>query len=243
MAVQVFGPGTISDLLHLEIRDEGSLSLASAPVHVLTQNSCDDTRYALVVDADLNRRALMDLLFAVAPYKAHGPDRFSRVLDNWALLERAKTSSASESLTLQHAARLKFSWHEFVRHRHVFVDVLQDAAGEQQVTPLLTWSRGADGKRRWEFAIQDTGFLRTIEDNRPEVTGRRLDTLVGLVTIPYFVPELRKRWHAWQPLARGEKSNYIGPASVPVLVLTHRRALLNSTLCQCVEEYITERTR
>jgi hypothetical protein len=184
----------------------------------------------------------MDLLFAVAPYKAHGPDRFSRVLDNWALLERAKSSSASESLMLQHSRSLKFSWHEFVRHRQVFVDVFQDVAKPQRVTPLLTWSRAADGKGRWEFSTPDRELLRTIEDLRPEGAESQLDTLVGLVTIPYFVPELRKGWRAWQPLVRGEKSNYIGPASVPVLVLMHRRALLNSTLCRSVETYIAERT-
>ena len=31
----------------------------------------------------------MDLLYTLAPYKAHGPDRFARVLDNWALYDRA----------------------------------------------------------------------------------------------------------------------------------------------------------
>ena len=61
------------------------------------------------------------------------------------------------------------------------------------------------------------------------------DTLVGLVTVPYLQTELTRRWPAWRPLVKGGKSNYIGPASVPIMSLMHRRALLNSSLIRAVE--------
>jgi hypothetical protein len=36
------------------------------------------------------------------------------------------------------------------------------------------------------------------------------------------------------------KSNYIGPASVPVVALKHRRALLNSIFIKSVEEFAVD---
>jgi hypothetical protein len=64
------------------------------------------------------------------------------------------------------------------------------------------------------------------------------DSLLGLVTVPYFLPELHRRWPAWRPLTKGGKSNYVGPASVPMMALIHRRALLNSALIRGAEAYI-----
>ena len=62
--------------------------------------------------------------------------------------------------------------------------------------------------------------------------------MLGLVTVPYFLPELRKNWPAWKPLVKNGKSNYIGPASVPMMALLHRRALLNSALVRSAEEWL-----
>jgi hypothetical protein len=238
MTAQVFGPTTIPDLLGRKLEDARSLSLTAAQAHVISQESPGGTEYTLVLGAALGRRALMDLLYTLAPYKAHGPDRFARVLDNWGLHDRAKSSSASEHLFREHARSLKFSWHEFARHRHVFMEVLQDEAGDRYVMPVVSWSSQADGRRRWCFEAPDDATRRAIAKLVEVDLGRaEPNPLVGLVTVPYFVPELRETWRAWQPLVKGGKSNYVGPASVPVVALMHRRAILNSVLVKRVEEY------
>jgi len=69
-------------------------------------------------------------------------------------------------------------------------------------------------------------------------TPAQMDALLGLVTVPYFLPELHKDWRAWQPLVKNGKSNYIGPASVPMMALLHRRKLLNSALVRSAEEWL-----
>ena len=185
----------------------------------------------------------MDLLYTLAPDKAHGPDRFARVLDNWRLHDRARTSSGSESLLLQHAAALKFSWHEFARHRDLFIELLEGGT-DRRVVPLVTWMRTADSHRRWQFDPLDGCVAQAIEKVLPLFEGDEgrssptFDSLVGLLTIPYFCPDLHRNWRAWQPLVKDGKSNYIGPASVPVVALRHRRALLNSAFIQRVEAYV-----
>jgi hypothetical protein len=243
MTLQVLEPTTIPDLLGREIKDERSLSLTSAAAHIIRHESTDRIQFAVVLGTALTRRGLMDLLYTLAPYKAHGPDRFARVLDNWGLHDRAKSSSTSESLLIEHAKSLKFAWHEFARHRHVFMEVLQDQAEDRRVAPLITWSKRSDGKRTWDFDLGDGTLCEAVEELVPvlfrgqTLEQTRLDSLVGLVTIPYFLPELRRKWRAWQPLVKGGKSNYVGPASVPVVALMHQRAILNSTFVTCAEEY------
>ena len=66
----------------------------------------------------------------------------------------------------------------------------------------------------------------------------QMDALLGLVTVPYLLPELRKNWPAWKPLVKDGKSNYIGPASVPMMALLHQRALLNSALVRSAEAWL-----
>jgi hypothetical protein len=249
MTLQILEPTTIPYLLGREIRDERSLSLTTTTAYIISHESTDRAQFAVLLGAALPRRGLMDLLFTLAPYKAHGPDRFARVLDNWGLHDRAKSSSASESLMLEHAKSLKSAWHEFARHRPVFMEVMQDQAEDRRVVPLMTWSKRRDGKRGWDFDLGDGPLLRTANELLPVLFPDRtperiqLDSLVGLVTIPYFLPELRRRWRAWQPLVKGGKSNYIGPASVPVVALMHQRAILNSALVSCAEEYAQSQSR
>jgi len=232
-------------LLGREMSDEGTLSLTRAPAYVVRQaTGGGGAQYALVVREALGRRGLMDLLYAIAPYKAHGPDRFARVLDNWGIFDRAKTNSASENLFLQHANSLKFAWQLFGEHRDLFVAIFEDVSETTRALPILSWEKNAAGVRNWRFDAPDTSVVRAIEEavpifGGPERPGRaELDTLVGLVTIPYFLPELRKKWSAWQPLVKNGKSSYIGPASMFVVALRHRRALLNSILIMRAEEYV-----
>ena len=240
MTSTVRGPLSVDSLMPAQIDDERRFLLASAPFYIFRQHLDNRTLYSILMDAPLDRRGLMDLLFTVAPYKAHGPDRFSRVLDNWALFDRAKTSATSESLMLEHAKSLRFSWQEFERHRDAFSGVLHGQT--QSVLPLIAWSNTALGRRRWEFSAPDPELLREIQEVRPGTTGEQLDTLVGLVAIPYLLPELCSKWRAWRPLVKGGKSNYIGPASVPVMALLNRQALLKSALIQRAEAYVAERT-
>jgi len=228
-----------------EVKDELSMSLAQAPAYVARHEAAGgETQYAVVLGEALGRRGLMDLLYTIAPYKAHGPDRFARVLDNWGLHDRAKTSSASESLFLQHAASLKRSWQEFSRHRELFIAIFEDESEKTRVLPVVTWERSPGGARKWQFESLEQGALQALESSVPILMGldgsgqTQLDSLVGLVTIPYFLPELRQRWRAWQPLVKDGKSNYIGPASMPVVAMMHRRALLNSVFIRNAEDSI-----
>ena len=239
---EVLGPLTIQQIVGREVRDERSLSLDAAPAFVLKQDRGDGAlRYAVALGQILGRRGLMDLLFTLAPYKAHGPDRFARVLDNWRLHDRAKTSSGSHNLLLQHVASLGLSWQVFSRHRERLIAVLEDESEARRVLPIVTWEKTAAGVRKWLLEGPDDGLLEHLHKALPILRGQSpeagidVNPLVGLVTIPYFLPELHRNWPAWQPLVKDGKSNYIGPASVPVMALRHRRAILNSRFIRAVE--------
>ena len=242
MALRVSGPITIPSMLSRDFTDERTLALGRSPAYVVRQDHSDaSAHYTVVIGAGLGCRALMDLLYTLAPYKAHGPDRFPRVLDNWRIHDRARTSSASASLLLQHANALKFSWHEFARHRDLFVRILEDQTESRRALPIVSWSKDATGRRSWRLGPPDDALSQTIAELIPGLMTSGApqapvpDALAGLVTIPYFLPQLRQRWPAWRPLVKDGKSNYIGPASVPVIALTHRRALLNSPFTHTAE--------
>jgi hypothetical protein len=241
-ASKVLGPVTVADLAGREVSDERSLSLAQTPAYIARHDrGGGEAQYTVVLGEALGRRGLMDLLYTIAPYKAHGPDRFARVLDNWRLHDRAKTSSGSESLLLQHANSLKLSWHEFAKHRELFIAIFEDESENTRVLPVVTWEKSPDGARKWRFDGLDRALVDTLGSSVPILCGlhesaqTELDSLVGLVTLPYFLPELRKNWRAWQPLVKNGKSNYIGPASMAVVCLMHRRALLNSAFIRSAE--------
>jgi hypothetical protein len=231
------------------MKDEGSLSLARAPAFVVRHDrEGDAVRYAVVLGEAIGRRGLMDLLYTLAPYKAHGPDRFARVLDNWRLHDRAMTSSASENLLLQHARSLKLSWQVFAAHRDLFISIFEDETETRRVVPVINWERSPDGTRKWQFEGLEPALVQALEGSVRVLTGvglsgsLRLDSLVGLITVAYFLPELYKNWLAWQPLVKDGKSNYIGPASIPVVALRHRRAFLNSALIKSAEAYMDTAT-
>src|SRR5688572_11211881 len=242
--MKLLGPTTPEDFVGRPLADELSLSLCHAPAHGVRQDLDDGTvRYALVLGQALGRRALMDLLYTLAPYKAHGPDRFARVLDNWALHDRAAgaNSGASLALVALHAQSLKLSWQVFTEHRPLFFSIFADQTESTRAVPLLTWERNTAGTRRWQFAAPEASLLQMLlaAGAVPDAeTQPQLDAVLGLVTVPYFLPELRKTWKAWQPLVKNGKSNYIGPASVPMICLLHRRALLNSTLVRSAEAWL-----
>jgi hypothetical protein len=240
--LKVLGPKTVTSLLGREIVDEMSLSLVAGPVYGVRQEQEDGSvSYTLTLGQALGRRALMDLLYTLAPYKAHGPDRFARVLDNWGLHDRAASGGGSQALLQQHANSLKLSWQVFTEHRPLFFAILADQMENTCALPVLTWKTNADGKREWQFDTPD-GALAQVFEAAGALPGSgpapQMDALLGLVTLPYFQPELRKNWPAWKPLVKGGKSNYIGPASVPMMALLHCRALLNSPFVRSAEGWL-----
>ena len=238
-----FCKSSLSALVGSVIEDYGVLTLAEATAYASVRDIGNGaSEYALLIGRSLGRRALMDLLYSVAPYKAHGPDRFARVLDNWRLHDRAKTSTASESLLLQHSLSLKANWEVFAAHRNLFIEVLEDLTETVRVVPFLSWTKDRNGRRRWklptptlsfeELAVADSDLSRLASEGKST-----LDALVGLVTVPYLFPRLRANWPQWQPLVRGGKSNYVGPASSAMISLQHRRALLNCPLVVRTEAF------
>lgn len=198
--------------------------VGGASCHVARESIDGGIRHTAVIEAPLGRRALMDVLYALAPYKAHGPDRFARVLDNWAIFDRAKTGGgASSNLFEQHVRGLGNNWRVFEAHRDAFVSTFADASESFCVVPYVAWETSRDGKRRWLF------------DGVSVPAGDHPDSVVGLVTLVYLQPSLAAKWPAWRPLQKDGKSNYIGPASVPMMALLHRRAVLNSRFIHAVE--------
>jgi hypothetical protein len=235
--MKVLGPISPVQLVGHDLHDELSLSLAHAPLLGVRQQLEDGSvRYTVALGQALGRRALMDLLYTLAPYKAHGPDRFARVLDNWGLHDRAATNGGSQALFLQHAKSLKSSWQVFSEHRRLFMSIFEDQSENTRSLPVLTWEKRAGGERKWRFDLPDATSMRALVGVAHSAS--HPDALLGLVTIPYFLPELRKKWNAWQPLVKNGKSNYIGPASVPMICLMHRRALLNSTLVRSAQTWL-----
>ncbi len=239
----VLGPLSLAQLAGRALRDEGTLTLSKAPAHVARHTTGATTRHAIVLGEAIGRRGLMDMLYAVAPYKAHGPDRFPRVIDNWQLHDRAKASPNSDGLLKQHEASLRQHWHEFSRHRELYLSLFQDSHDSQFVVPVIAWEVAADGVRRAIFEPLADGIASLIAQSAPVAEGATSsasDTLLGLVSIAYFLPGLSRTWRAWQPLVKNGKSNYIGPASVPMMALMHRRALLNSGMIRNAEALLAD---
>jgi hypothetical protein len=222
----------LGDLLHL-VPTDGALLRDAHATPLRRAKDDGSTQYAVVIEAALGRRGLMDLLFALAPYKAHGPDRFSRVLDNWGIFDRAKTNGASSSLFQQHVASLKSHWQTFGEHREVFVSVFADQSESTRIVPVVAWQTSPDGRRRWK--LNNAVDVHAVPYVRAAPRGTTCDTLFGLISVAYLQPSLTKGWPAWKPLVKDGKSNYIGPASVPMMALLHQRAILNSRFVRAFE--------
>jgi len=239
----VIGPLTIAELTNRKYSDLFSLQFASAPVLVSGETSTLSglSQFCVLLGEALGRRKLMDLLYILAPYKAHGPDRFARVLDNWGIIDRAKNSSTSLNLLQRHSKSLRRPWRLFEQHREAFAAVLGDTSEARSLIPVLVWAKDTFGRRAWRFDGLDEdleaklkallgGALASTKDQE-----RRLDTVAGLVTLPYFYEELHLDWPAWKPLEPEGKSNYVGLASVPMMALLSRGRLMEAPLISAVE--------
>ena len=226
----------LHDLTGTDIQDYGTLTFASASTYVALRDAgAAGCEYTLIFGQSLGRRGLMDLLYEVAPYKAHGPDRFARVLDNWGIFDRARADRGSNNLFMQHVQALKAHWQVFGEHRELFMDVFKDTTETARIIPFLSWTRAPEGTRRWQFpALEpDRDELTAIDPDLARIASQgkpTFDALAGLVVVAYLFPHIRAAWPQWQPLVKGGKSNYVGPASSAMISLQHRRALLNAPL-------------
>lgn len=201
------------------------------------------TRYTLVIEQVLDRRGLMDLLFAIAPYKAHGPDDFDGVLDDWRLPDRAaQDGGASLKLLMEHAQALRQHWRRFFRHLRAFAAVLEDRSGGTFLVPAVRWRSDASGARRWDFAFPDEAEAAVLRQGLSlpaelPADPRVFDPLAGFLVVVCLQPELTRRWPRFKPLVPEGKGNFMGPAQVPVLALTRRRSLLRNQVLPAVEAF------
>jgi hypothetical protein len=231
---------TPAALLPDHIENEDGLSLWQAPLQVWRFDRQPDGReYLGVIGASLGRRGLMDFLAAIAPYKGRGLDDFSGVLDDWYLHDRALTSAPSEKLFRDHLESLRDDWIEFTRHRSLFVAVMEDRSEMTRLVPVLRWETPKDGARRWLYDSLTPDEDQVVRDAiglvAPAGATVTLSPLAGFLSVLYFLPELTLGWPEWKPLAVEGKSNYMGPAQVPVLALLNKRASLDSVFIARLE--------
>jgi hypothetical protein len=195
--------------------------------------------YLACIGESLGRRGLMDFLAAIAPYKGRGLDDFSGVLDDWYLHDRALAGGASEKLLQEHMQSLRDDWLEFGRHRRLFVDILEDRTEATRLVPILRWQRLADGTRRWLFDAlepdQEDAVRGMLSPMLVTELPSMLSPLAGFLSVLYFLPETTHGWPEWKPLVAEGKSNYMGPAQVPVLALLNKAASLDSIFIERCE--------
>lgn len=112
------------------------------------------------------------------------------------------------------------------------------------VIPAIRWEKDSTGKRRFNFDSLDESFLAHSMSLMGEVPegltfdAQRFNTLVGLLAVAYLVPELRKRWPKDQSLVKEGRTNFMGPAQVPVLALQRSGQILRSEFFDRAEAYL-----
>ena len=125
------------------------------------------------------------------------------------------------------------------------------------ITPVLHWTKDKDGHREYVFDFQADVDGTPIKTRNP---------LVGLLAIAYFCPDIADGWpenvglpdekeaqskrNEAQIVATSSESpndnlpktekrtQFMGPAQVPVLAIMHRESLLNSDFIQAVENFV-----
>ena len=222
------------------IETADGLSLWQARIYVWRYDADPSGHeYVACIAESLGRRGLMDFLAAIAPYKGRGLDDFSGVLDDWYLHDRAMSGGASEKLFREHMDSLRDDWLEFTRHRRLLVDIMEDRSENTRLVPVLRWHTTPDGTRRWLFdrpePHQEEAVRAAMSPEGPVDAHVSLSTLAGFLSVLYFQPELTEGWPEWKPLSPEGKSNYMGPAQVPVLALLNKDRLLPNPLTEGLE--------
>lgn len=128
----------------------------------------------------------------------------------------------------------------------------ETVASANYLLPTVRWKKDANGDRRWilDFLDEQLGnkcsrFVDPLPDDIQFDT-RRFNPLIGLATIPYFIPSLRKDWPEYQALRKDEAipakreviSNPMGPAQVLVLAAQRKEDSLRSEYFDVAEEHI-----
>ncbi len=121
------------------------------------------------------------------------------------------------------------------------------------VKPLLHWQTSTDPEttemqRKWvmdlpndEKVAESTWHFvdkNTIEGNPVDL--KRLNPLVGIVTIPYFSFEVRNKWPRSVGLPNGRYEQSMGPAQIPVLAHIRRNDLFNEDIISAIEDYANQ---
>ena len=118
--------------------------------------------------------------------------------------------------------------------------------------PTIRWEKDRNGERRWILDFLDRPlaakcfqFIDPLPDDIQFDT-RRFNPLIGLATIPYFIPSIRKDWPRHQairngepiPVNKGEGGNFMGPAQVLVLALQRKNDSLTTEFFDAAEDHI-----
>lgn len=120
------------------------------------------------------------------------------------------------------------------------------------LVPTLHWAKNGEGERRWMLDFLEEPLVSRCQqflDTPPEgllFDTRRLNPMIGLSTIPYFIPKLRANWPKYQamhgpktvPVEMGRGGNFMGPAQVLVLALQRKGTFLASEYIDAAEVYI-----
>lgn len=112
--------------------------------------------------------------------------------------------------------------------------------------PVVRWRRSGIGKRSLVLDFLDESVSPLVKetlglDKIPEeldFDNRRLNPLLGVLSIAYFSPEVRKNWPKTQRLNKGGYQQFMGPAQVPVLALQRRNQILQSGFFSAAEEHV-----
>jgi len=128
----------------------------------------------------------------------------------------------------------------------------ETAVSANYLIPTIRWEKDRTGERRWILDFLDSPlaancsqFIDPLPDDIQFDT-RRFNPLIGLATIPYFIPSLRKDWPKHQAIrdgeakavGKGEGGNFMGPAQVLVLALQRKNDSLITEFFDSAEEHI-----
>lgn len=120
------------------------------------------------------------------------------------------------------------------------------------LVPTLHWAKNGEGERKWLLDFLEEPLIAHIQqflDAPPDgllFDNRRLNPMIGLATIPYFIPKLRAGWPKYQamhgaktvPVEEKQGGNFMGPAQVLVLALQRKKDSLASEYFDAAEAYI-----
>ncbi len=91
------------------------------------------------------------------------------------------------------------------------------------VKPAILWKNTISGRR---FVFDDPN------------EGTNVDSMLGFLTIPYFMPERTMRWPQQISFSKNGNGQYMRSAQVPLLALMDRRNFANSDFLKSLEQVV-----